>query len=120
MSTPGDQFEINSDQRMIAGIAYGLYALALFGLFLPAIAGIIINYLKVDESLPLYAAHHRWMIRTFWFGLGWSILGSILTLVLAGFVVLFVVWVWWLYRMIRGFLALLDNKPPTPVGAIFP
>jgi len=121
MNTPVDQHETNSDQRLIAGIAYGLYALALFGLLLPSIPAVIINYLKVNESLPLYASHHRWMVRTFWWGLLWTAVGTVLSLVVIGFVVLFVVWVWWLYRLIRGFLALLDNKPaiflpPTMVG----
>lgn len=119
MSTPGDQFATNPDQRLIAGIAYGLYGLALCGLFLPLVPAVILNYLKVDESLPLYSAHHRWMIHTFWWAIGWTILGAILLLVVIGGVVLFVVWVWWSYRLIRGFLALMENKPPV-AGTVLP
>lgn len=106
-----------SDQKLIAGIAYGLYALSLFGLVLPSVAAIVINYLKRDVSTPLYRAHHQWMIRTFWWGLMWSVIGGVLSLVLIGWVVLFVVWVWWIYRLIRGFLALMENQPIVPAGS---
>lgn len=110
--------ETNSDQRLIALIAYGLYALALFGLLVPSVAAVIINYLKVDDSLPLYRSHHQWMIRTFWWALLWCVIGGILLLIVIGWAVLVATWVWWLYRMLRGFLALLDNRPPTPVSVV--
>ena len=103
-----------SDQKLVAGICYGLYALSLFGLVLPSIAAIVINYLKRDMSTPLYRAHHQWMIRTFWWGLLWSIIGGVLSLAIIGWAVLFVVWVWWIYRLIRGFLALMENLPVVP------
>lgn len=106
---------VDADQKLIAGIAYGLYALSLFGLVLPSVAAIVINYLKRDTSTPLYRAHHQWMIHTFWWGLLWSIVGGVLSLVLIGWVVLFVVWVWWIYRLIRGFLALMENQSIVPV-----
>ena len=108
--------ETNSDQRLIALIAYGLYALALFGPLVPSVAAVIINYLKADDSLPLYRSHHQWMIRTFWWALLWCVIGGVLVLILIGWAVLVAVWVWWLYRMLRGFLALLDNRAPTPAS----
>lgn len=117
MSTPPEQLPPAVDspnQKMIAGVAYGLYALSLFGLLLPCIAAIIVNYIKVDDSLPLYASHHRWMIRTFWWGLLWSAIGAVLLLVLVGWAVLVAAWVWWIYRLIRGFLALMEEKPVLP------
>lgn len=103
-----------SDQKLVAGICYGLYALSLFGLVLPSIAAIVINYLKRDMSTPLYRAHHHWMIRTFWWGLLWSLIGGVLSLAVVGWAVLFVIWVWWIYRLIRGFLALMENLAPQP------
>lgn len=103
-----------SDQKLVVGITYGLYALSLFGLVLPVIAAIVINYLKRDMSTPLYRAHHQWMIRTFWWGLLWSLVGGVLSLAVIGWAVLFVVWVWWIYRLIRGFLALMENAAPQP------
>lgn len=106
--------ETNSDQRLIVLIAYGLYGLALFGLLLPSIAAVILNYLKVDDSLPLYRSHHQWMIRTFWWALLWCVIGGVLAIVLIGWAVLFAAWVWWLYRMLRGVLAVLENKVVVP------
>lgn len=103
---------LDPNEKRIAAIAYGLYGLGLLGFLLPSIAAVIINYLKVDNSPRLYASHHRWMIRTFWWALLWVILGGILTVVLIGFAVLFAAAVWWIYRLLRGFLALSENKPP--------
>ena len=105
---------VQPEQKLIAGITYGLYALSLFGLVLPSIAAIIINYLKRDTTPPLYRAHHNWMIHTFWWGLAWSLIGGALSLIVIGWAVLFVVWVWWIYRLIRGFLALMENTVPLP------
>lgn len=102
---------LDRNEKFIAAIAYGLYGLGLFGFLLPSIAALIINYLKADDSPPLYAGHHRWMIRTFWWALVWMVVGGILTLVLIGFAVLFAAVVWWIYRLLRGFLALSENKP---------
>lgn len=113
-----ESLELNGDQRTVALVAYALYALGLFGLFLPVIAALIVNYLKVDDTLPLYRAHHRWMIRTFWWGLLWSLIGGVLAVIGIGFVILFAVWVWWLYRLIRGALALNENKIVTPVNRV--
>lgn len=110
--------ELNGDQKTIALIAYVLYGLGVFGLVLPAIAAIIVNYIKVDDTLPLYSNHHRWMIRTFWWGLLWSFIGGALAFVGIGFVILFGVWVWWLYRIIRGALALNENKTVAPVSRV--
>ncbi len=100
----------NPDQKTIVAIAYGLYALGLLGFLLPSIVALIINYIKVDDSLPLYASHHRWLIRTFWWGLVGCAVGAVLTVVVVGFLILGVTAVWWIYRLVRGFLALSENK----------
>ena len=113
--SPTPEIAVNPDQKTIAAIAYGLYALGLFGFLLPSIVAVIINYIKVDDSLPLYASHHRWMIRTFWWGLLWCVVGAALLMALVGFLILGVVAIWWIYRLVRGFLALSENKPPTPL-----
>ncbi len=115
MVTPGNphaEIATNPDQKTVAGVAYGLYALGLFGFLLPSIVAVIINYIKVDDSLPLYASHHRWMIRTFWWGLLWCVVGAALLMALVGFLILGAVAIWWIYRLVRGFLALSENKPP--------
>jgi uncharacterized membrane protein len=50
-------------------------------------------------------------IRTFWIGLLYLVIGSILTLAVIGFLVLLWWFIWSLVRNIKGMLSLNDNKP---------
>lgn len=94
----------------ITHITYGLYALGLLtGIF--AIAGLIVAYIKRDDAAGTYlASHYSWLIRTFWWGLLWMVIGGILTLVLVGFGILAVAWIWWVYRIIKGWLRLSEKR----------
>ncbi|MBP6530923.1 MAG: hypothetical protein KA260_12435 [Burkholderiales bacterium] len=94
----------------ITHITYALYALGLVtGIF--AIAGLIVAYIKRDDAVSTYlASHYSWLIRTFWWGLLWTSIGLVLALALVGFVVLGVVWVWWVYRIIKGWLRLSEKR----------
>jgi uncharacterized membrane protein len=56
-------------------------------------------------------SHFRWQIRTFWFSLLWGILGAILAYVLVGFGILFINYIWVIYRIVKGWLRLNDDKP---------
>jgi uncharacterized membrane protein len=96
--------------RNLAFLSYGLHLLGAFN-GLSSIVALVINYIKRDEVSPELASHHRWMIRTFWWGLFWCVISLVLALVLVGFLVYFVVVVWWIYRHVRGLLALSENKP---------
>jgi len=103
-------------ERRVATIAYALFAIAVLGFWVPSIAGVVINYLKVHEAPALYASHHRWMIRTFWAGLVWLIVGLASLIILVGYVILAALLVWWIYRVLRGGLALYENRPVQAVG----
>jgi uncharacterized membrane protein len=94
----------------ITHITYALYALGLLtGIF--AIAGLIVAYIKRDDAVGTYlASHYSWLIRTFWWGVLWTCIGLILAIVAVGFVVLAVVWVWWVYRVIKGWLRLTEKR----------
>jgi uncharacterized membrane protein len=94
----------------IAHITYALYALGLVtGIF--AIAGLIVAYIKRDDVVGTYLAeHYSWLIRTFWWGMLWVTIGLILAIVAVGFVVLAVVWVWWVYRVVKGWLRLTEKR----------
>ena len=93
-------------------VVYGLQALSLF-IGVSAIVGIIINYLKRDEADgTLWQSHFTWQIRTFWWALAGCAVSWPLILVLGlGFVTGFAVWVWYVYRIVRGFLAFNDRRP---------
>lgn len=92
-------------------VVYGLQALSFFfgG---PALIGLIINYVKRDDARgTLYESHFNWQIRTFWWGLAWFALGCILVIVGVGLIILFASWVWVIYRVVKGWLKLIEGKP---------
>ena len=89
---------------------YILYALSYFT-GITAIVGIIINYVKKDEVVGTWLeSHFRWQIRTFWFGLLWALIGAVTAFILVGFAVLFANFCWIIYRIVKGWLNLNDNK----------
>ena len=100
--------------KQITLVVYVLQALS-FAFGVTAIIGLVINYIKRDEAVgTIYESHFDWQIRTFWWGLLWSVVGVILAFVLIGFAMLFVVWIWAVYRVVKGFLKLNDNLPVSP------
>lgn len=90
---------------------YALYA-ASFLVGLSAIVAIVINYVKRDDVAGTFMeSHFRWQIRTFWFGLLWGFIGVVTMLVLVGWVILAANAVWIIYRIVKGWLNLNDDKP---------
>ena len=76
------------------------------------IAGVIVNYVKRDEIRGTWLeSHFRWQIRTFWFGLLWAVIGAITSLIVVGFVILAVNYVWLIYRVVKGWLDFSSKKP---------
>jgi uncharacterized membrane protein len=116
-----------------AHIVYGLHALGLglgafgaasiVGSFLfgwPSIVAVIINYVKRGDVRGTWLeSHFSWQIRTFWYALLWAVLVAVisapLTLVIVGFgtwvVGLFLLGVWAVYRIARGWLRLGREQP---------
>jgi uncharacterized membrane protein len=115
-------------------IIYGLHALSALGGILtpafvvtafvtgwPSIIAVIINYAKRREARGGYLeSHFRWQIRTFWFAVVWVIVALLLAFTFVGIpFAIAVAWaagLWVLYRIARGLLMLLDNRPmPAPL-----
>jgi uncharacterized membrane protein len=86
----------------------------------PSIIAVIINYVKRPDVRGTYLeTHFSWQIRTFWYALLWLVLMFALVFTVIGiplaWLIGLVVGLWVLYRIIRGWLALLDGKPmPMP------
>ena len=121
----------------ITHVVYALYTLSLvigafgaasiIGAFVfgwPSIIAVIINYVKRNEARGTYLdSHFSWQIRTFWWALLIAciiaVLGLTLAIVLIGFAIwiigFFVLGIWAIYRIARGWLALMDRRPmPLP------
>ena len=98
-----------------------LGAATIVGAFLtgwPSIIAVILNYVKRSEARGTWLeSHFRWQIRTFWFGLLWVALCGlfvVMTLgigILIAWLPLFGVGLWFIYRIARGWLRLLDRQP---------
>lgn len=110
------------DQMGLVHINYGLHALAPFTFWTLAIVAVIIGYVKrPDVSGTYLESHYGWLSRTFWWGILWAVLawtifavGTFLTLGVGFFIFWIfpaIVFVWYLYRVIRGWLRLSDQKP---------
>jgi uncharacterized membrane protein len=92
-----------------------VYALQAFGLLLPVvlpwIVGVVIDYVKREDARGTWLeSHFRWQIRTFWWSLLWAVIGGVLLLVLIGWLVLAVAGVWVLYRIVKGWLRLAEQR----------
>lgn len=97
--------------KTVAQIVYACEALSYF-LGITAIVGIIINYLRRDEAKDTWLeSHFTWQIRTFWIGLCIAVVGWFLTVILIGFLILAANLVWMIFRVIKGWLLLQENKP---------
>ena len=124
---------IGSDEQSLINwtqVIYGLHAFSLLtgvigaatvvGAFLtgwPSIIAVILNYVKRSEVRGTWLdSHFRWQIRTFWFGLLWVglcalfVIGTLGIGILIAWLPLLVVSVWFVYRVVRGWLALKERR----------
>ena len=71
-----------------------------------------VERIKLDDVRGTWLeSHFRWQIRTFWFGLLWSVLGILTFIFGIGWFVLIANSLWLIYRILKGWLNLYDNKP---------
>lgn len=91
-------------------IIYILYAVSLF-VGITSIAAIIMNYLKRDEAKGTWLeSHFNWQIKTFWYSVIGFFVGFILSFIGIGFLVILAISVWYIYRIVKGFIAFKDKK----------
>jgi len=96
--------------RTLALVAYVLHLVgAIAGI--TSIIGLIVNYVKRSPNDDVFDSHHRWMIRSFWWALLWIVIGVVTVFILIGWVILFLAWVWYIYRHVRGLIALINGDP---------
>jgi uncharacterized membrane protein len=81
---------------------------------------VILNYVKrPDVRGTFLESHFRWQIRTFWFAVLWSLVALAFFITFVGipfaWIIAVVVGLWILYRIVRGWLALVSERPlPMP------
>ena len=115
----------------LAVVIYALHAVSIVtgiittatvvGAFLtgwPSIIAVILNYVKRSDVRDTWLfSHFQWQIRTFWFGALWvglCLLFIVMTLglgILVAWIPLGIVGLWFIYRIARGWLRLVDRQP---------
>ncbi|PID37574.1 MAG: hypothetical protein CR966_01250 [Pseudomonadales bacterium] len=122
-------------------ISYLLYLLSFFTFGITSLVAVFMNYSQRREADGTWlATHFDWQIKTFWYSLiitivafsislfgagsivGWLIsiissqpsprigMGAVLFFMLATFIFFFNA-LWYLYRIIKGWIALADGRP---------
>lgn len=117
-------------------ITYLLYILSYFTAGILWIVPIVMNYVKRHDAHNTWlATHFDWQIKTFWYSIFLFVIGMLLiafavgglgisvmtesnhlaigSVLLTGLGVLIIVFtfIWHLYRIIRGWIALTDHRP---------
>ena len=117
-------------------ITYLLYVLSYFTAGLLWIVPIFMNYAKRrDADNTWLATHFDWQIKTFWYSIVFFVIGVLIitfalggfgvsmfadsnniaigSILLAslGFIIMGFTFIWHLYRIVRGWIALADGRP---------
>jgi len=95
----------------LALIVYVLYFIGYFT-GITALIGVIIAHVQAGSSAdPVLSSHYRFQIRTFWIGLLYLAVGTMLSFVFIGIAVLLWWLIWSLVRSVKGVLALNEGRP---------
>jgi len=104
---------------IVIGLMTGGSVLSAFLFGWPSIVAVILNYVMRGDARGTYLqSHFSWQIRTFWYGMIWTILVTIVGLVLTAVIVGPMVWwigffvlsIWVGYRIVVGWLRLSQNR----------
>ncbi len=100
----------------IVGLTTAAFVITAFLTGWPSIIAVIISYVKRSDVRGTFLeSHFTWQIRTFWWALLWVVIAGLLFITLIGIPLAWVIAVtaglWVLYRIVRGWIALLSHKP---------
>ena len=91
-------------------IVYILYFVGYF-VGITWVVGVIMAHVQKGGGDAMLDTHYDFQIRTFWIGLLYGVVGTVLAFVLVGFLILGWLFIWSLIRNIKGILALNENRP---------
>lgn len=97
---------------VLIGLTSAVTIVGSFVFGVPSIIAVIMNYARQSDVRGTFLeSHFRWQIRTFWFGLLWGVIGGLLFAVVIGIPILVANAIWIIYRIVKGWLRLSENKP---------
>lgn len=95
-------------------VMYICYAAGLVSGGLATIVGVVIAYMQREQDMGTWReSHDTWLIRTFWIGLAAGFISFILSFLLIGFLLMPLVAIWFIVRLVKGWMA-YDKKQPIP------
>ena len=107
--------------RTIGHISYALHAIVAVGAVLPGaqpgivllLVAFILDLVKKDDARGTWQeSHFKWRIRSvLWAGVLYVVTIPLWLLVIPGWIAWALISIWFLYRVIRGWLALNDRRP---------
>ena len=118
--------ERDDSLKTIGHISYALHAIVAIGAVLPGVqasvllllAAFVLDMVKRDDARGTWQeSHFSWRIRSvLWAGVLYLVTIPLwLLFLIPGWIAWAIISVWFLYRVIRGWLALSDRKPmPVP------
>jgi uncharacterized membrane protein len=105
----------------LMGVVSAATVVGQFVFGVPSIIAVVMNYVKRSEVRGTWLdSHFGWQLRTFWYAMLWFVLIGLFSaplVLLLGFGIVtwivgaFVVGIWIIYRVARGWLRLNDGQP---------
>jgi uncharacterized membrane protein len=92
------------DRKAEGGTANVVYILYLASLVtgVTGLIGVVVAYIYRGDAPPWVRTHYEFQIRTFWIALLMGVVGSLLSLILIGFLILAFEVVWIIVRCVKG------------------
>jgi uncharacterized membrane protein len=77
-----------------------------------AIVGVVLAYIRRDDAQStIWEGHLIYAIRTFWIGFALMAIGGLLSIIGIGLIILGLGFIWYVIRVVKGFVAWSDAKP---------
>ncbi|HET9652343.1 MAG TPA: hypothetical protein VFP36_09135 [Usitatibacter sp.] len=98
-------------------VLYVMHAISPFTFWTLSVVAVIIGIFARDNVRGTWVeSHFSWLARTFYWGLVWLVAVTFLFAIsIIGLFVLWIPWgiltIWYLYRVLRGWLRLNDRRP---------
>lgn len=101
-----------SSLRTLTHILYGLFAASVLVAGITLVIGVVMAYVKrADAAGTIYAGHFTWLIRTFWISFVAGVASVPMWFIGLGWLVSLVAAAWFIWRVAKGWLRLLDHQP---------
>jgi uncharacterized membrane protein len=98
-----------SDKSNLVNIVYILYLASLiFGV--TGLIGVVIAYVNRRDEPEWLWSHYDFLIRTFWIGLLYVTISALLTLIVIGYLLIPLWYIWFIVRCVRGMKCLARGE----------